>query len=465
MNNNKIDSYKLNNKIVWLQELLTERFGNEWKINKNEIGYSLFLKNSSGSINFTKEYKCFSEIGLEVPYSEWNVKESELINVNSKKIPAPGAKTLNSPLIEYVEGKTLVHYDIFGLTYWMLTRMEEIDAKNFDIHNRFSAKFSHAYKYKYLERPVVDEWMEILSKLILLQWPNIILKDKKFTIQISHDVDNPSFSAFESWENIFKSIFGDIIKRSIFKYIIIKILIKINTLKELKKYDPYNTFKWLMDQAEANKLITTFNFIVKKTSIKHDGNYNINHPAIKNLLLYINKRGHNIGLHGSYGSFLSFELLNKEFVELKNIAKQLKLNQIEWSSRMHFLRWKTPITMNILNQIGIDCDTTLGYADHIGFRCGTCFQYNAFDHINGEKLNLKINPLLVMDTTLISDAYMAKSNEEEIKKRISLIIYECMKVQGCFTLLWHNCQLIDNKDKEIFKWIIDVNNHINYNKI
>ena len=66
---------------------------------------------------------------------------------------------LVSPPIEPRADRHVVHYDIIGLTYWMLARVEEIGRTDLDNHQRFPATSSHAYKYGYIDRPVVDEWL------------------------------------------------------------------------------------------------------------------------------------------------------------------------------------------------------------------------------------------------------------------------------------------------------------------
>lgn len=53
----------------------------------------------------------------------------------------------------------------------MLTRQEEVVRTDLDEHGRFQVISSHAYKQGYLERPIIDEWLEILGRLILRAWP------------------------------------------------------------------------------------------------------------------------------------------------------------------------------------------------------------------------------------------------------------------------------------------------------
>ena len=113
-----------------------------------------------------------------------------------------------------------------------------------------------------------------------------------------------------------------------------------------------------------------------------------------------------IGLHASYDSYKNLKFIKKEIDLLKKVLRSLNISQEQMSSRMHYLRWKTPNTINNLNSAGIKKDTTLGYADHAGFRCGTCHSYSGYDLILNKILDIKIEPLVIMDSTLFGKNYM-----------------------------------------------------------
>jgi hypothetical protein len=174
---------------------------------------------------------------------------------------------------------------------------------------------------------------------------------------------------------------------------------------------------------------------------------------IQNLIKKINDRGHLIGLHPSYDCYLNPELIKKELNELKNSLNSLDIKQKDITSRMHYLRWKTPDTLVNLNNLGIKKDTTLGYAEHAGFRCGTCHSYQGYDLINHEKLDIIIDPLIIMDGTLFSKKYMnldyksAFNYATDLKKK-------CKKMNGQFNILWHNSFFQDLKQKEFYQNLI-----------
>lgn len=48
------------------------------------------------------------------------------------------------------------------------------------------------------------------------------------------------------------------------------------------------------------------------------------------------------------------------------------------------------------------------YIDSTRFRCGTCFEYPAFNPLTTEILKIRIRPLIAMECTIIADRYMVK---------------------------------------------------------
>ncbi len=72
----------------------------------------------------------------------------------------------------------------------MLTRWEEYVIKDRDYLERFTASASLAFKYNFLHRPVVNEWIEMLKSMMTKLWPQIITTNSQpFQIYFTHDID------------------------------------------------------------------------------------------------------------------------------------------------------------------------------------------------------------------------------------------------------------------------------------
>ena len=70
-------------------------------------------------------------------------------------------------------------FDIFGASFFMLSRYEEYLPHIKDEYGRFEAKESLAFKYGFLEIPIVDKWVQILKIEILKKYPSVNFPKKK----------------------------------------------------------------------------------------------------------------------------------------------------------------------------------------------------------------------------------------------------------------------------------------------
>lgn len=442
---------RFDEKLIWLKSLLQERFGLTFTISVDvPCGLILSLSNAKRSITFATDPTTFTRADSNLPCTHWNAAAEGWQSVLGSRLPAPGAASLHTPLITPTDQGMHVAYDIFGLTYWMLSRQEEVGRTDLDEHGRFPATSSHAYKYGYLERPVVDEWLHILGQVIQRTWPGIALKQHNFSMKVSHDVDGPSRYGFRSVPALVRAMAGDVIKRRDFKSAMLAPWVRMNTRTQLHPADPANTFDWIMDVSEQNGLRSAFYFICGHTH-PNDADYQPEHPAIRHLMRRIHQRGHEIGLHPSYGTYQKPQLIRQEADRLRKVCAEEGIAQSEWGGRMHYLRWEHPTTLRALADPGMTYDSTLGYADLPGFRCGTCFEYPAFDPVAQVALSLRVRPLIAMEYTILANEYMGLGSCDDALFKLMDLKTTCHAVDGCFTLLWHNSFFMSNINFILYK--------------
>jgi hypothetical protein len=101
---------------------------------------------------------------------------------------------------------------------------------------------------------------------------------------------------------------------------------------------------------------------------------------------------------------------------------------------------------------GLAYDSTVGYADRIGFRAGTCIPYRPWLFSLDRAANLLEIPLLVMDGTLLH--YMGLSPEQSLDA-VQELVARCRAVGGVFTLLWHNSSLLDPGAAALYRQLLD----------
>lgn len=430
--------------LKWLEVILRERFGLEFKLSYTpEYNLVLNLVGHDKSIVFNKLLSVFHESHSNFSCGSWCPKSEGYNSVLEMKLPAPGISDDNYPLIEKSKTGYTIGYDILGLTYWMLSRLEEVGRNDLDTHQRFPACSSHAYKHGYLERPIIDEWLDILGQVMLRCWPRMKIQNHHFKINPSHDVDMPSQYGFLNIKQMFKYMASHAINRGDIREAASVAYYKIFTRSKILDGDPFNTFDFLMSESEKRGLKSAFYFMAGSTNPLYDAQYDIFDPRIKILLREINERGHEIGLHPSYETYINKELFLQEYECLRRVCDEQGVKQSKWGGRMHYLRWSHPLTMRYWNDSGITYDSTLGYADRPGFRCGTCFEYPAFDVVENKVLDMRIRPLHIMECSIIDKKYLGLGLGREASDKINAIKSRCQKLSGYFNILWHNSSFVD----------------------
>jgi len=341
--------------------------------------------------------------------------------------------------------------DVAGSVFFMLTRYEEAVLSFRDRHGRFPAEASLAYREDFLDRPIVDEYLEILWACMKRLWPGLKRKEWSYQVYLSHDIDHPLGVVNKSWLQVVKNIGGDLIRRKDVDLAFRRFKAKLTRDYSI---DPFNTFSFIMDLSEQYGLKSSFYFKTGFSNEQFDESYSLNSPWMEKLLRNIYERGHEIGLHTSYDAYNDPNRTRSEFEALLRVADKLNVVQRQWGGRQHYLRWENPVTWQIWEDAGLDYDSTLGFADHVGFRCGTCRDFPVFNLKTREPLRLRERPLIAMDTTLLVPQYMALRPEQAIEW-IERLSSTCRRFAGTFSLLWHNTNLVQAWQRRLYLKILE----------
>lgn len=434
----------------WLELILKERYGFDVILDKVKDSLELSLPSSDKKIIFTHLDPAFKKIGINdsIGLDWWSASSEGFEGAVEDALALPTSMGFKGPLV-CIEGNiAYVSFDILGLAYWMMNRLEEIGNVPRDSHGRFKDENCHSVRYNYYLRPIVDEWLNILRQIMLRMWPGLEFKRHESSYFISHDIDLPSKYDFINWRNFAKS-YAIAAANGGFRF---REFLRRNPRSscDLSVGDPFNTFDSLMDRSEKLGTKSAFYFICGGHSI-YDATYKIDDPKIKTLLKHIHNRGHEIGLHASYKATEIKGAIGGEFQKLRTVCDELGITQEIWGGRTHYLRWKQPGTLREIEYAGLDYDSSLGYLRHVGFKCGTAFEYPAYDAGRGHEhgrgrgrgvglergigfdvgaiLNLRLRPLHVMDLNI--HRVSGESELETVKKNTKL-------VGGVVGILIHN---------------------------
>jgi hypothetical protein len=334
--------------------------------------------------------------------------------------------------------------DIFASSFFMLTRWEEYINKTRDQHERFSAYESLAYKFNFLDRPIVNEYVEMLWNMLTHLGIEQNRKKRKYQLIPTHDVDFPL--RYFSTKKVVKEIARDLVKNKKYKEAMAKVNEYISINLGFKK-DPYDTFDYMIDIEEKAGLKSYFFFMGEGTSPMYDDNYDMSAPYIKTLIKKIKNSGHKIGIHPSYLTYNDAKQMKKE----KEIIEQAANQKIKYG-RQHYLRFEVPTTWQNWEDNGMEWDSTLSYADKEGFRCGVCYEYSVFNILTRKKLRLKEKPLIMMEGSFVT--YQPDITSDEMIEKIIKLIEKVKKYQGEFVFLWHNSCFLKKLHKNIYEKIV-----------
>ena len=298
--------------------------------------------------------------------------------------------------------------DLLGSIYFMLTGYEELVSAERDAHGRFPGTASLAHRAGLLERPLADEYAEVLWHALQSLWPQLQRRKQQPRVLLSCDVDQPFDCTVESFPALMWACAGDLIKRASPKSLVRRINRFVFNRLGNYQFDPYYTFDRYLDLCEEKGLRATF-FFIPSSREPGNGCYSLSDKKIIQLLKKIDARGHEIGVHGAYQTYRDAEKARVHRELLQKCLENVGINQELRGNRQHYLRWDSAVTPAVLESAGFEYDTTGGYADRPGFRFGTAREFSMWDWIGKRPLKLLQRPLVLMDCTVVKlDLYGAR---------------------------------------------------------
>lgn len=368
----------------------------------------------------------------------------------------PSPRFLSNPLApsDYC---LVLPVDLFGGTFFMLTRYEECVGNRRDRHDRFPASASVAFRQGFLGVPVVNQYAEVLWVALHRLWPRLRRRRRTYEMWVSHDVDSPFLAYRPGRARLMgvglKRCAGDLAKRRSVLLAAQRAKAVVSTLTRGPAGDPHYNLDVVMDLDEAYGLRGTFFYMAGGKSA-FGPTYTLEDREIRAILRRSASRGHDLGLHASYESAEDVGVLKREWLHLRAVAASEGIRQEQWGCRTHFLRWFAESGFRDADALGAGYDSTLGYADSAGFRCGSCYEFTTFDVMRGEPLALVERPLVAMEGSVIDSAYMGMGLGEEAFDVFRSLGDECKKYEGTYALLWHNSRLVSQAETELFKAVL-----------
>ena len=344
--------------------------------------------------------------------------DTNVVTINNKKFPL--VSLYGRSVITTNQDFFFIHSDVIASTFFMLTRWEESIIQEYDFHERFNSNFATAVKFQFIQRPIVNEYVEILWELLRNIGYDRGRIIRQYNLVPTHDVDLPY-----SWYG-----FKDLLIKTLKLFYRRKIQLALQNIgRYVKGIDLFDNHDYFMDMADKAGVKSYF-FFMSGGNSKFDNYYNIKNVKVKELIHKIQNRGHEVGLHPSYNSFNNPILFADEKKHLVSVSSSQVV-----TGRQHSLRFKVPDTWILWDRNDMEWDSSMTYAAIAGFRCGVCYSFPVYDFLNRKKLGLRERPLILMETSII---VYEKLNHQECLNKIIALKNQVKKYNGDFVFLWHN---------------------------
>ena len=365
------------------------------------------------------------------------IKTSGLLTDDSLRVWDVCPGELNGIQILFSNEGCNLGFDIFSASFYLLSRYEEYLPFKEDKLGRFPATESLAFKYGFINVPIVEIWVIYFKKRLAEKFPNLKFSSTKhFNAILTYDIDIAYKFKGRNVLRFLGSTFKDLLKGD-FKNIAQRIPILIGIKK-----DNWDVYDELQHSLQKSKFPSIFFFLVGNPS-KYDRNLRAESPLMKKLIKKVSAFGE-IGIHPSFSSNQNSEQLKVEKEKLENITERKIIK-----SRQHFLKLKFPDTYSNLIALGIKEDYTMGFPEMPGFRAGTCMPFYFYDLKKERKFDLLIYPISCMEATF---KYYLNLSPENSLAVIKNIIDSIRKVNGNFISIWHNDNLEKTQSDKNWAW-------------
>lgn len=325
--------------------------------------------------------------------------------------------------------------DPVAATFFLVSRIEEVRSLAADQHGRFPAGESWMVRMGLIERPLVHDYATAIQESLdegtaetdSAFWPG----GRRWAISFTHDVDRLRMHS-SVWRDVRSGVGGLRFKGGL--RAAGRRLQSFSATRFLGRSDPYDTIDEILADHDRRGFKSTWFWIAGKPST-HNADYHVVHGPAPNAISRLRDRGHEVGLHGSYESFERPDLLTLERQLLEGVVGAPVV-----VTRQHYLRFRAERTWRAHQAAGLAVDSTLGFADRLGFRAGIAVPFRPWDFERQCEHAIWEVPLVMMDVT--AREYMGLTPDEAIR-RSRAILSAVQRVGGAVAVLWHNSSLND----------------------
>lgn len=191
--------------------------------------------------------------------------------------------------------------------------------------------------------------------------------------------------------------------------------------------DPLDQVVRLAEEERERGFSSSYYFLVRNAH-RLDAGYTLGDPGVLEMVRWLETRGMEIGLHGSFTSLDEPGALEEERFCLE--AEGVRVT----GGRQHWLRFTLDRLLRAVENAGLQYDASIGWSRQIGFRAGACFPYPPYDFSKEGPAAFLEFPLAVMDQAI----QWPRGDDGPLFHEIAQMIGTSRRLGwGGISLLWH----------------------------
>ena len=327
--------------------------------------------------------------------------------------------------------------DPLACAFWWLARVEEQlahqsgDTGAFDEHGRFCS-VAAAVAPGVSVLPVDELAHSLLGELEMHPiWPS----QRACAIAVTHDIDVPWRWSRQGVRRAARAIRQSLLSGKVGAALATAMAMVAAPVWWVMRRDPWCNAAAIA-RMEAGFGATSTSYMIAGHHDPHDGHATSYRRVLKSYAATVQAAGGEVGLHGSYTASVTDGRIEQERAALEAAS-----GSNVRSHRYHYLRHLPARDWPRLEACGLASDASLGYADNVGYRSGTCHPYRAWDHESNCSLNLIIIPMPLMDATLEPRYSGVSPGSPEARDLINQLVASLVRHGGGASVLWHNDKL------------------------
>lgn len=307
-------------------------------------------------------------------------------------------------------------FDIFAASFYLLSRYEEYLPHTKDMYGRFAHENAIAFKEGFLNKPVINNWIQDLANAIQQKFPGFQPKLTAFSFIPTYDIDIAwSFKNKGLIRNV-----GGFLKSPSFN--------RLAVLAGMQK-DPFDCYEYLDELHRNYQLNPIYFFLVATSTGLYDKNISPYEHAMWQLMKRHSKK-YAVGIHPSWRSNEKPALFEKE----KKILETIKNGAVKLS-RQHYIKMSLPDTYQNLYAAGITDEYSMGYGSINGFRASVASSFFWYNLKEEAVTKLRIHPFCFMDANAF---YEQKQTAQQSLAEIMHYYHECKNANGQMITIFHN---------------------------